>query len=321
MIKDDNFRVLTLKEEEQLTLNQKLSYYQQLKEHLLKTKHENLSKGSLTICPKLNPILRKTLNKFCGYDIQVENNDFKGLIGIYAFTHQDKFDHVNFLVSNPNHTILLNSVVLAPIYKSLLNLNGTVYVDKSSKEDKQRVKLELMRLLHSGKSITIFPESAWNLSPNKLHLPLYVGMVDIAKKTGLPIIPAVQEYEYINKNDGKEHIDYVCVHFGNPIYVKPTDDIFEKLEEVSTAFATLRWNEIEKKGIHNRKIITNEDYINFICASRKNLENAGIDINVEQQYIFGSNDSFYQDHFLNAVDFNEKGELLESPKILKKIYR
>lgn len=320
MMKSDVFRVLTTKEEGQLTLNQRISYYKQLREYLLETKHENLSKGSLTICPKLNPILRKTLNDFCGYDIYVDNNDFEGLVGLYAFTHQDKFDHVNFLVSNPNHTILLNSAVLAPIYKFVLNLNGTVYVDKSSKEDKQRVKLELMRLLHNGKSITIFPESTWNLSPNKLHLPMYIGMVDMARKTGLPIIPAVQEYEYINKNDGKEHIDYVYVNFGNPIFVEPSDDLFEKLKEVSTAFATLRWNEIEKKGIHTRQDITNADYINFIRASRRNLENAGIDINVEQQYIFGSNDPFYQNHFLNAVDYTEKGELLEAPMVLKKNY-
>ena len=196
-------KILSSKEEQKLSPNERLYYYQQLKDYLLETKHENLSAGSLSVCPKINPIVRSTLKNFCGYKIYVENNDFKGLTGIYAFTHQDKYDHVNFVVSNPNHTILLNSVVLAPQYKAILNLNGTVYVDKSSKDDKQKVKLELMRLLHNNKSITIFPESAWNLSPNKLHLPLYVGVVDIARKTGMPIIPSVQEYEYINKNDGK----------------------------------------------------------------------------------------------------------------------
>ena len=316
-------KILTSQEEQQLTINQRIKYYEQLKEHLLSTKHENLSLGSLTICPKINPIVRKTLKSLCGYDIYVENNDYKGLIGIYAFTHQDKFDHVNLVVSNPNHTILLNSKVLSPIYKATINLNGVVYVDKSSKEDKNRVKLELTRLLFSGKSISMFPESAWNLSPNKLHLPMYLGLVDIARKTGLPIIPAVQEYEYINKNDGKEHINYVCVHFGNPIYVKPSDDLQDKLKEVSTAFATLRLEEIEKKGIVSRNSISTEDYINFVRVSYRNLRNAGIDMNVEEEYIFGSNDLFYKEHFLNAVTFNGQGELLDSPssKVLKKLIK
>ena len=144
-------------------------------------------------------------------------------------------------------------------------------------------------------------------------------MVDIARKTGLPIIPAVQEYEYKNKNDGVEHIDYVNVKYGNPIYVKITDDLEDKLEETSTAFSTLRWNLIERKGIYRRENITEEEYINFVKASIHNLEKAGIDMSVEQQYIFGANNPFYQEHFLNAVDWDENGTLLDSPqKILKK---
>ena len=305
---------LNFKEEQKLSTEERIKYYEELKDYLLSTKHENLSKGSLTVCPKINPIVRKTLKDFCGYKIYMENNNVEGLTGIYAFTHQDKYDHVNFVVSNPNHTILLNSKVLSPLYKAMLNLNGVVYVDKSSKEDKNRVKLELTRLLLLDKSITMFPESAWNLSPNKLHLPMYLGMVDIARKTGLPIIPAVQEYEYHNKNDGKEHIDYVSIHYGNPIYVAPTDDLQDKLEEVSTAFSTLRWEEIEKKGIYHRESIKTDDYINFIKASYRNLKNAGIDMAVEEQYIFGANNPFYQEHFLNAVEFDEKGILLDSPK-------
>ena len=311
--------ILSNNEEKKLSTKERIKYYEELKEYLLSTEHENLSKGSLTICPKINPIVRKTLKDLCGYKIYIENADLKGLTGIYAYTHQDKYDHVNFVVANPNHTILLNSKVLSPLYKGMINLNGVVYVDKSNKEDKNRVKLELIRLLLQEKSITMFPESAWNLSPNKLHLPLYIGLVDIARKTGLPIIPAVQEYEYINKMDGKEHIDYVNVKFGNQIYVKPTDDLEEKLDEVSAAFSTLRWEEIEKKSLFKNRDNLTADYINFIKASYRNLKNAGIDMAVEQQYIFGANNPFYQDHFLNAVEYNEFGELLDCPtKIYKK---
>ena len=305
---------LSFREEQKLSTKERLKYYEELKDYLLSTKHENLSKGSLTICPTINPIVRKTLKDFCGYKIHTENNDVKGLTGIYAFTHQDKYDHINFVATNPNHTILLNSKVLLPHYKAMLNLNGVVYVDKGSKEDKNRVKLELTRLLYSDKSITMFPESAWNLSPNKLHLPMYIGMVDIARKTGLPIIPVVQEYEYHNKHDGKEHIDYVNIQYGNPINVEPTDDLEEKLEEVSTAFSTMRWEEIEKKGIQSRESITTDDYINFVKASYRNLKNAGIDMSVEEKYIFGATDPFYEEHFLNAVDYDENGNLLDSPK-------
>lgn len=309
--------ILSFKDEQLLSTKQRLYYYEQLKDYLLGTPHEHLTRGSLSICPVINPIISGVLKKTCGYKIYVDGEDVHNIVGIYANTHQDKYDHVNFVVSNPNHTILLNSSVLSPIYKIVLNMNGVIYVDKNSKEDKNISKLEMLRLLYGGKGITMFPESAWNLSPNKLHLPLYIGMVDMARKTGLPIIPVVQEYEYINKNDSREHIDYVCVRYGKPIYVNPTDDLFDKLNEVSEVFATMRWNLIEKKGMKNRKDINNDEYINFIKASIRNLKNAGIDVDVEQKHIYGADDPFYLFHHLNRVEFDENGNFIETKHVRK----
>lgn len=292
---DDNMIFLSSKEEQQLSLNERRYYYQRLREYLISTKHEHLSKGSLT---------------FCGYPIYIDGENVKGLTGVYAYTHQDKFDHVNFVVGNPNHTILLNSKILAPIYKMALNINGVIYVDKDSKEDKNIAKLEMMRLLLENKGITIFPESAWNLSPNKLLLPMHIGMVDMARKTGVPIIPVVQEYSYKSVSDEKEHIDYVRLRYGHPIYVQESDDLQEKLEEVRESMATIRWNLCEEKGLFSRESISIFEYIDFIRTSIRNLEKAGIDIKIEERGIFGANDSFYENHYLNAVDYNENGIML-----------
>ena len=310
MKRDFAMKILSAKEEKLLSLEERRYYYQSLKDYLLSTEHEKLSKGSLTLCPIINPLVRKSLRIFCGYPIYIDGENVEGLNGIYAYTHQDKFDHVNFVVGNPNHTILLNSAVLAPIYKIVLNINGVIYVDKNSKEDKSKAKLEMMRLLLQDKGITIFPESAWNLSPNKLLLPMYIGMVDMARKTGMPIIPVVQEYSYKNMNDGKEHIDYVRLRYDHPIYVKDSDDLEEKLEEVRTSLATMRWDLYEEKGLFERRNITNFEYINFIMASIRNLQKAGIDLKVEEQGIFGADDTFYQDHYLNAVDYDEFGVMI-----------
>ena len=51
---------LSFREEQKLSTKERLKYYEELKDYLLSTKHENLSKGSLTICPTINPIVRKT---------------------------------------------------------------------------------------------------------------------------------------------------------------------------------------------------------------------------------------------------------------------
>lgn len=36
-------------------------------------------------------------------------------------------------------------------------------------------KMDMIELLINGHSISYFPEGTWNLSPNKLHLPINIG--------------------------------------------------------------------------------------------------------------------------------------------------
>lgn len=309
----EKFKILSLKEELQLSQKELLIYYSKLREYLLMTPHESLTNGSLTVCKRINPIVRETLKKLCGYQIiTLSSDNIKGLDGIYAHTHQSKCDHINLIATNPNHTIMINSSVLSNFYKLVLLINGVVYVDKRDKVSREKAKLELIRLLLQDKGITMFPESAWNLSPNKLHLPLYVGVTEIAKITGKPIIPVVQEYIYNDqKRDGIERVEEVYVEYGTPILVNETDNIFEKLEEYSTAIATMRWNLIEQKGKYMRNGISNYEYINFVEGCKRNLKNAGIDIEVETQGLFGANDEFYKFHHINALDYDTDGNFLE----------
>lgn len=320
----NSFKILSFSEEKKLSTNERIYYYQQLREYLINTPHEGLSFGSLTVCPKINPLISKVLNEFCGYDINVEYEcDISGLNAIYAHTHQSKMDHVNFIASNPNHTILLNSIILSEIYKMVLRINGVYFVDKNDKLSKARSKLEMIRLLLDDKGITMFPESAWCLSPNKLHLPLYNGIVDIARKTGKPIIPVVQEYTYDEtKMDGKERIKKVDIVYGSPIFVGENDDLDTKLAEYSQWISTTRWNLIEKKGIILRDSISNQLYINYLRGNIRNLKNAGIDINVERNGIFGANDDFYLFHHINDIPFTCDGEFLPTEYVrkLEKIY-
>ena len=354
------FKILTSQEEKELNSSELKNYYENLRKYLLSTKHsDNLSKGSLTLCKYLNPLVRNGITKFASfmskneevkekltlkqsislklksklatiedlpkYEIIVDGADkVKDLVGIYAHTHQSKDDHLHYAVTNPNHTIILNSAVMSEKYKMAVDGNGAVYVDKDSKESKNNAKLELIRLLLNGKSITVFPESAWNLSPNKLHLPLYLGIVDIAKKANVPIIPVLQEYTYDEEIlDGKERIKRVYIKYGEPIYVKENDDLVDKLNEYSEQISTMRWEFLRKNGVYKRSDISNRLYTNHIRGCIRNLENAEIDVNVEKSGIYGANNDFYLFHHLNAVDFDANDNLLptEHVRSLQKINR
>lgn len=377
-----NFKVLTSKEEKELSSRELKEYYKELREYLLNTKHEdNLTKGSLTVCKFINPIIRDNLLKIASnenffknvfnkcdsinekaknsllrlyrympnnkqfikdsldkcdsinknikdtlsmlpqYEIIIDRDKkIDGLVGIYAHTHQSKDDHFNYAISNSNHTVLLNSSILSDKYKLAIGSNGVVYVDKDDKESRKKAKLELIRLLLNGKSITMFPESAWNCSPNKLHLPLYTGMIDIAKKTGVPIIPVLQEYTYDEEIlDGVERIKRVYIKYGEPIYVNENDNLLDKLHEYSESISTMRWEFMEKNGVYERNTISNKIYTNHVKGCIRNLEDAGIDINVEKGNIYSANDDFYLFHHLNAVDFDENDNLLETEHVRKLI--
>lgn len=316
--KTDEFKVLSYEEEATLSKDMLLNYYKELKEYLINTPFEMLSAGSFTTCEKLNKVIRPLLKQVCGYETIVDGYNPEGLVGIYAHTHQSKYDHINFVTSNPNHTILLNSEVLANIYKFVLNLNGVVYMNKLSKDSRAKAKLEMIKVLLNNKSVTMFPETTWNCSPNKLFLPSRFGIVDIAKKTGLPIIPVVQEYEYNEeKKDGKERVKKVHVRYCEPIDIHPFDNNIEMMEKYKEAIATTRWNLISEKGIYSRNEVSNKEYSNFLKGKIRNLKKAGIDIDVERQGIFLSDSDFYLFHHINDVECDEKDNLLSTKYVRK----
>lgn len=94
----------------------------------------------------------------------------------------------------------------------------------------------MMDVLQHGKDLVVFPEGTWNLSPNALHLPLYWGIIDIAKQMGKPIIPLCIEYTD----------EEILTKFGSLITVSGNDGKQEKAEELSAAFSTLKCMNISR---------------------------------------------------------------------------
>lgn len=62
-----------------------------------------------------------------------------------------------------------------------LTLNGVIWVDRKDKESKRRAAAKMSQLLRRGENICMYPESTWNLTPSKPVLPLYWGIVDLAR--------------------------------------------------------------------------------------------------------------------------------------------
>lgn len=326
----ESFKVLSTKEERMLPEDELVNYYIKLREYVVNRKLKTTTPGALTIAPKLKGvteiIARKVSRVLAGGNIEVvtegQENIPEGAV-IFASTHQGIMDNFVWMPENPKHCILLHH---GDVNKFLIlaQLNtGLVLVSKKKENAESRInnKLDMIKILLSGHSIFYCPEGTWNLSPNKLHLSMSYGFLEVAKKAGVPVVPVVIEYTYDTKTE-KERITKAHIRYGKPISVQIQNDLSEKLLEYQEAVSTIRWELIQEKGIFLRKEISNIDYINYLKGNLATLQLGHTSIISETKAMRNANDEFYIFHHINAVPFNEKGELLETEeKIrLKKLF-
>ena len=156
---------------------------------------------------------------------------------IYAVNHSNRYDipYTCELLSRQCY-VLLGNQPLKPIDRLAFILNGAVWVDRKSREDRNNSKAKMIKLLHNKTNLVIFPEGTWNLTPSKPMLPLYWGVIDIARFSCKPIIPMVLEYT-----------DKKCyVAFGESMTIYPNDKKGDKIGVLNDQFSTLKWTIWEK---------------------------------------------------------------------------
>lgn len=317
MTNNDDFKVLTTKEEEQV--EDLCAYYVKLREYLKNAKYTHQNEVALKIKEKLNILTKKILKYVLKYDIKIDGleNVPTGPV-IYASSHQDFFDIINSIYANPEHCLTLNASNIRTALKLLLLINGVIFIKRDSKESRYLATVEMEKALAKGKSINLYPEATWNCTPSKLHLPFNVGMMRMAKRMNVPVIPVVQEYTYDEtKLDGKSHVKSVHIAFGEPVYVKTEDDVFEKLNEFDEKFSTIRWNLIEEKGLFKADEMSNKIYTNFIKARIRDWKIPNNNIYEERNAVFGSSDERYLFYPVNDVDFDENDNLLPTEYVRK----
>ncbi len=129
-------------------------------------------------------------------------------------------------------------------------LNGVVWVDRKSRDSKKLAAKRLIELLQRGQDIIMFPEGTWNMSQSLPMMPLYWGIIDIARKSKRPIVPVVLDYDQ----------DKCYVKFGKELYVAPSDDKSEKISELRDSMATLKWDIWTDKPITSRSRLSYTDW-------------------------------------------------------------
>lgn len=175
---------------------------------------------------------------------------------IFAITHIGKFDYQIVSEAIRDHQIPFSGDP-ETMYRTLdglfLNLNGIVYCDTESKTDRHIAKETSQEMiLKKNKNLAIYPEGVWNVTTDLLVLPLFPGIIDMAKETDAEIVPvAVEQY-------GKDFI----VNIGENMVVQSDKDNKEVLRDT---LATLKW-----KIMESRSKFTKED-----CVYEEKRENLG----------------------------------------------
>jgi len=320
---EKEFKILSLSEERKLSSEELKQYYIELREYLKTRKLTNTTPGATTIAPKLkgvtNGIVKELVKILTNKDIEWicdgQENIPDGAC-LFAHTHQGLLDNILWVPLIDKHCILLHGAKVSKLLLCAQYNTGLVLVKKDDKQNNQNAKLDMIKLLREGHSITYFPEGIWNLSPNKLHLPLSFGFLDTARKAEVPVVPVVHEFTYDTTTD-TETIVKIHSKFGKPIYITENDDLLKKLEEYKEVISTMRYELIEEKGINSRSEISNTDYINYLKGSYKILKTGKLDRDFEMAHIFGANDEFHKFFHINDVPFDNDGNLLETEEVQK----
>lgn len=172
---------------------------------------------------------------------------------IYACTHIGGNDVQRVFEAIKEHAYLFLGDPKG-IYKDvsglLLFLNGTINMETNDKTDRHIAKQRALELLSKKGNLLIFPEGAWNITPNLPVMDLYKGTASMAKKTGADIIPvAIEQYG----ND-------FYVSIGKNILMKQYVDM--DLKDLNLVLrdkmATEKWNILEKHHCTRKSINIDE---------------------------------------------------------------
>ncbi len=152
--------------------------------------------------------------------------------------------------------------------------NGVILLDREDPISRKASYDKMKYILQNGGNIIVYPEGYWNLADDGLadsrHLAddhnsitwliqdINVGVVRLAKETGVPIIPTILHYDEIN---GKKCYSKK----GLPLYVGKEDDIFQKKDLLVEIMTTMYYELMEKHSFYTRDFLRE----NNICLEQE----------------------------------------------------
>ena len=281
-----NFKRISYHKLKKLSEDERRNYYLKSKEYYgnLENQLKNYKMKDL-----IHPVLLFAVNHFVSpfsknihilNDMPVVSDNSK----IYISNHSNAKDFIVLSKIIKEHFFILADYTMIndPFVNALNKSNGCVYVDRESKKSGETALKQVIEGVNNGYSTLLFPETTWSLLPNQPILPRKWGDVKIAQSTGKPIIPIILDYNG----------DNCYVKYGQPIYVKPNDDIVKVDRFLQRLMQNLK-DEIRESKIYKENYIE-IPYDEWLIKTIKSYKY--FDVKYETSLI-RKDDDYYKDEF------------------------
>ncbi len=268
-----------------------------------KLKGINLRKkihGLVSMILKIDQLLSKEKIVIINDKHNTESNRSR----IYACTHigGNDIQRTFQVIKEPAYLMLGDPGILYKmiIYQGLI-MNGVIPLETPDKEDRKIAYNRAIELLENSGNLLIYPEGAWNVTPNLVVMKLFNGTVRMAKETNSEIIPiAIEQYNqtfYFNIGE-----NYTIDKDTLKSVEELRDDLREKL-------ATLKWEIMEREPFLKQEEIT-ENYLQEFQEKIVNRCNYGYGFSLQDAI----NESF---HDKSVVEKEEVYDFLNTLEIGK----
>lgn len=222
---------------------------------------------------------------------------------IYAVSHVGRWDIESFIETSDDDAFLVwgdPDEGYRKLDALFLNLNGVVCVDTDAAEDRHICKATCIKILKAGGNIWIYPEGAWNITPNLLIQKLYTGAVEMAIESGAEIIPVAIDA------DGKNY----SVSIGRNISYQgiTMEQKYRKTDELRDIMCTMEWELIERKGISPRESLPENMAQQYEDSIMKYTENGYTVEVIKRSRFHAKNESGVEDVFAFLADVQPSAE-------------
>ena len=318
----DTFKKLSLLEKRKMAIEKLVEYYA---EYRIYCYNRGDKLRGIELRKKMHPIINFILKVDQIFsresNIVISDKSYKdpNVSKIYACTHigGNDIQRTFQIIKEPAYLMLGDPGILykMPIYQGL-KLNGVIPLETKNRTDRKIAYSRSIELLTNGGNLLIYPEGAWNVSPNVIVMKTFNGTVRMAKETGVDIIPiAVEQY-------GKSF--YFNVGENYQIDKDTTKTDAELNLELRDKLATLKWEIMESQPMVKREDIPN-DFLDDFQAEIVDRCNYGYGFSLEDAL----SESFHDKNiiseeevfsFLDRIDLNIDNAFLlrDKRKMLKK---